>query len=145
MTSFAPRSVTSYGVEHIGGWPAKVYGMTVTGVPSTELVSAARTIAATALPAPVGRAAFLLAHQARPACFVLVCWWSSDIDLCQRYYRSPLNRPSALAAMPPEAAGCVWELAVTAHERDAWIRHMLDTDQPDLASYLADTNLDNSN
>jgi hypothetical protein len=34
--------------------------------------------------------------------------------------------------------GCVWELPPIAHERDAWIRHMLVPDQPDLAAYLAD-------
>ena len=34
--------------------------------------------------------------------------------------------------------GCVWELPPIAHERDAWVRHMLVPDQPDLSAYLAD-------
>ncbi len=34
--------------------------------------------------------------------------------------------------------GCVWELAPLVHERDAWVRHMLAPDQPDLDAYLAD-------
>jgi hypothetical protein len=34
--------------------------------------------------------------------------------------------------------GCVWELPPIAHERDAWIRHMLLPDKPDLDAYLAD-------
>ena len=34
--------------------------------------------------------------------------------------------------------GCVWELPPIAHERDAWVRHMLLPDQPDLGAYLAD-------
>jgi hypothetical protein len=34
--------------------------------------------------------------------------------------------------------GCVWELAPLGHERAAWIRHMLEPGQPDLAGYLAD-------
>ena len=35
--------------------------------------------------------------------------------------------------------GCVWELPPIAHERDAWIRHMLLPDKPDLEAYLADS------
>jgi hypothetical protein len=34
--------------------------------------------------------------------------------------------------------GCVWELAPIAHERRAWVRHMLVPDEPDLDAYLAD-------
>lgn len=35
--------------------------------------------------------------------------------------------------------GCVWELAPFGHERSAWVRHMLQPDEPQLAAYLADT------
>jgi hypothetical protein len=34
--------------------------------------------------------------------------------------------------------GCVWELPPMAHERTAWVRHILAPDEPDLAGYLAD-------
>ncbi|MFH8655876.1 hypothetical protein [Streptomyces afghaniensis] len=34
--------------------------------------------------------------------------------------------------------GCVWELPPILHERDAWVRHMLAPDVPDLDAYLAD-------
>jgi hypothetical protein len=34
--------------------------------------------------------------------------------------------------------GCVWELPPIQHERDAWVRHMLVPDAPDLAGYLRD-------
>ncbi|MEU2241434.1 hypothetical protein ABZ572_18745 [Streptomyces sp. NPDC018338] len=34
--------------------------------------------------------------------------------------------------------GCVWELAPLVHERDAWVRHMLVPEVPDLAGYLGD-------
>jgi len=135
--TYAERPVSWHGVAQLGGWLTKVYGMAVTGTPSTELVGAATAKAAAALPEPDGRAAFVLAHQARPACFVLVCWWASDVDLCQRYFRAPLDDPAALTPMPAEAVGCVWELAVTTHERTAWIRHLL-TGDPDLAGYLDD-------
>src|SRR5512146_1603811 len=35
--------------------------------------------------------------------------------------------------------GCVWELPPIQHERDAWVRHMLVPDAPDLPGYLCDT------
>ncbi|HEY9375204.1 hypothetical protein [Streptomyces sp.] len=34
--------------------------------------------------------------------------------------------------------GCVWELPPILHERDAWARHMLTPDTPDLDAYVAD-------
>jgi hypothetical protein len=34
--------------------------------------------------------------------------------------------------------GCIWELPPFGHERSASVRHVLDTDRPDLDGYLAD-------
>ncbi|SDJ52661.1 hypothetical protein [Streptomyces indicus] len=35
--------------------------------------------------------------------------------------------------------GCVWEITPITHERNAWVRHMLAPDAPDLDGYLADS------
>ncbi|MEW1640675.1 MULTISPECIES: hypothetical protein [unclassified Streptomyces] len=35
--------------------------------------------------------------------------------------------------------GCVWELPPIQHERDAWVRHLLAPEVPDLDAYLADS------
>ncbi|WP_329125408.1 hypothetical protein [Streptomyces sp. NBC_01465] len=35
--------------------------------------------------------------------------------------------------------GCVWELPPIVHERDAWVRHMMVPERPDLDAYLADS------
>ncbi|CAM5664420.1 hypothetical protein SAVIM338S_06861 [Streptomyces avidinii] len=35
--------------------------------------------------------------------------------------------------------GCVWELPPIGHEREAWVRHVLVPDRPDLDGYLADS------
>lgn len=35
--------------------------------------------------------------------------------------------------------GCVWELPPILHERDAWVRHLLAPEVPDLEAYLADS------
>jgi hypothetical protein len=35
--------------------------------------------------------------------------------------------------------GCVWELSPLHHERNAWVRHILTGDSPDLDGYVADS------
>ncbi|WP_327352100.1 hypothetical protein [Streptomyces sp. NBC_01304] len=35
--------------------------------------------------------------------------------------------------------GCVWEIPPITHERDAWVRHMLAPEKPDLDAYIADS------
>jgi hypothetical protein len=134
------RPVTPYGVFDLGTWPTKLYGLAVTGRPDHGLVEAARAAAAEAIPQQASRepgrqAAFVIAHQARPACFVLICWWATPVDLRRRYLTSPLDRPTGLDPMPADSVGCVWELALIEHERQAWSRHIL-TGTPDLSAYL---------
>ncbi|MGZ3145512.1 hypothetical protein ACVDFE_26645 [Lentzea chajnantorensis] len=43
------------------------------------------------------------------------------------------------SVIPKDLIGCVWELPPLEHERRAWVRHVLDTDEPDLTAYLADS------
>jgi hypothetical protein len=138
MTEYNLRAVTQYGVEKLNGWPTKLYGLAAEGEPGQELLDAARGVATSTLQAGAGgRAAFVIAHRARPACFVLVYWWTSEVDLSLAYFRSPLDEPAELTRMPEYATGCVWELAITHHERAAWVRHML-AGGGGLAGYLAD-------
>lgn len=137
-TSHCPRPVTQYGVELLGTWPTKLYGLAVEGEPGHLLLQAARIFAEVTLPPDSdGRAAFVIAHRARPANFVLIYWWSSDVDLSLAYFRSPLDRPTALTPMPAFSTGCVWELALAEHERAAWVRHLL-VGEPDLEAYLSE-------
>ncbi|GAA0937721.1 hypothetical protein GCM10009554_26170 [Kribbella koreensis] len=134
--SHSPRPVTHYGVEMLGTWPTKLYGLAVEGEPDPVLLQAARMFAEATLPADSqGRAAFVIAHRARPANFLLIYWWSSDVDLSLAYFRSPLDQPTAITPMPAFATGCVWELALAQNERVAWVRHLL-TGEPDLEAYL---------
>jgi hypothetical protein len=114
-----------------------VYGLAVHGRPSAELVTAARALARDVLPAgEETAAAFVIAHEARPACFVLVYWWATSVDLCLQYYRSPLDRPAELEPLPANSAGCVWELALAEHERSSWVCHLLAAETPSLKAYL---------
>ncbi|MCX4772858.1 hypothetical protein OG322_26870 [Streptomyces sp. NBC_01260] len=47
--------------------------------------------------------------------------------------------PAHFAVQSRPWIGCVWELPPLTHERDAWVRHMLAPEHPDLDGYLADS------
>ncbi|WP_329179922.1 hypothetical protein [Streptomyces sp. NBC_01477] len=51
----------------------------------------------------------------------------------------PDRDPTHFVRLEPRLIGCVWELPPILHERDAWVRHVLAPDRPDLAGYLDDS------
>jgi len=130
----------------LNGWKVKTYGISADDArPRAELVRAARALAATALP---GRpdldgafgVGFLIVRDEPDRCLVLVDWWATAGELYQRAFAAPGDRPHALAPRASAAIGGVCELAVTAHERQAWLRHVLDNPAGwDIDGYLADT------
>jgi hypothetical protein len=100
--------------------------------------------AASALPRPAqtdGRCGlgFAIAHEAADLCFALVDWFQGENEIHQRMFSAPLGEPGRLALHPSDAIGCVWELAVTEHERCAWLRHVLSKPEgPDVRAYIED-------
>ncbi|HLG00097.1 MAG TPA: isochorismatase [Acidimicrobiia bacterium] len=131
-------------LEH-DGWRLKVIGIAYAGDSARpELVEAAEAAARDILPLPAvgnGRygAGFLGVHDGRGSCFVFVDWWADENELHHQVLISPVEDPTALApAGPDEAAACVWDLAVMAFEREAWVRHVLEAETPDVERYLAE-------
>jgi hypothetical protein len=51
----------------------------------------------------------------------------------------PDDDPTNFMVLDSKWIGCVYELPPLVHERDAWVRHVLAPDQPDLDGYLADS------
>ncbi|XVQ11573.1 hypothetical protein ACQP1W_03035 [Spirillospora sp. CA-255316] len=142
---YRPRTISFHGVEAVGGWTVKMYGIAAhTEAPRTALMTATAKIAASALPRQAhggGRhgVGFAIAHDAADFCFALIDWWSGDNEVHQRVFSSPLDRPEELRPHPGQAIGCVWELQATDFERRAWLRHVLaNPDGPDLDAYMAD-------
>lgn len=84
---------------------------------------------------------FLGVHDGRGGNFVFLDWWAQENELHHEVYFSATQRPGELRrGMPGEdPAACVWDLSVIAHEREAWIRHVLAAPEaPDLEAYLQD-------
>ena len=70
---------------------------------------------------------------------MFVDWWENENELHHRVFFSTSDAPARLRpATPDDPIACVWDLSVVAHERAAWIRHVLASPAPDLDAYLAD-------
>jgi len=145
--AYKRRSVTTRGVQQVGDWRLKVYGISYGAhEPGTELVKAALAVAETNLPRPAQASTrygvgFLGIHEGRSCNFVFLDWWEDETDLRHNVFLSTLDEPTQLRpSSADEPAACVWDIAVLAHERSAWIKHVLaNQEEPDLDSYLADT------
>jgi hypothetical protein len=149
--TFTEKFLRTRPPVEVGGRSIKRYHVT----PGPEAVEpdveqAALAILPRLLPEPDGTppATFVVIHRSRGdnAAYLNAYTWVWD---------NVLHLRAAAAAQPalgcPDAdptnfmviedrpwIGCVWELPPIAHERDAWVRHMLLPDKPDLDAYLAD-------
>jgi hypothetical protein len=115
-----------------------------------EVERAAYALLPSLLPEPDGTppATFVVVHRSRGdnAAYLNAYSWVWDNVLhfraaaaAQPVLGCPDADPTHFVVLDRPWIGCVWELPPIAHERDAWIRHMLVPDQPDLDAYLADT------
>ncbi|NOX31366.1 MAG: hypothetical protein GXP35_15150 [Actinobacteria bacterium] len=147
---FVPRPVRPVGVSEISGWRLKRYEITVSGdAISANINLAIDRLLCVALPAPradelgVG---FLIVHHGAESVWVLADLWEGDI-VSQHTFSAHLDDPTVFERVPVGGpTACVWELPVHAHERDAYVKHVLDPKSgPDGDAYLADaliTNVD---
>lgn len=142
---YRTRPVRCLEVWVTDGWRVKVYGIAYRrDRPRPELVEAAKEVAARTLPRPAEAddrygMGFLGVHDARGCCVVFVSWWADENELQHEVFMSPDDRPAELAYGGPNGSlACVWELAVMAFERRAWLEAVLgNADGPDLDGYLA--------
>jgi hypothetical protein len=82
---------------------------------------------------------FLGIHDGRGGNFVFADWWEQENELHHHVFFSTSDEPAELRRWAPDdPIACVWDLSVVAHERAAWIRHVLAAEEPDLDGYLAD-------
>jgi hypothetical protein len=130
----------------VDGWKIKTYGISSEDArPRAELVRAARARAAASLPDRPDRegafgVGFLIVRDGPERCLAFVDWWAQAGELFQLAFVAPGDRPQALAPQLSAAIGGVCELEVTAHERQAWLRHVLANPAGwDIDGYLADT------
>jgi hypothetical protein len=144
---YKPRRIEFQGWRTAGRWRLKTTVVTVRGAARhfAEEVEAAQTQADAlldGLPADGADAgvASLIVHVGRAGVWLLLDWWQEGDILMHRHFFAPLDNPTRFADVAARHLGpCVWELAVQAHEREAWLRHVLANPRgPDLDAYLQD-------
>ncbi len=155
-SSYQPRPVRFLGLAELDGWRLKVYGISAHRErPDAEFVAAAQRRAVELLPSPPVWSAvpeagsdlswdrygvgFLIVHEGREGVFALVSWWVDETMLQHHVLFAPAQMPFKFASFSPTGiVACVWELAVLAFERDAWLDTVLASPSaPDLDAYLS--------
>jgi len=142
---YEPRTVRFHGVDRPTDRVIKVYGIGLQHAAVSEAaLNEGRRLAALSVPGPspadgVYGVGHVIVHEGRHALWTLVQWWRDEDAVEQLMLRAPLGEPKGSVEHTPRVIGCAWELAVTAFERDAWVRHVLQgSGEGRLERYLAE-------
>jgi hypothetical protein len=92
-------------------------------------------------------AGFIVLHRGQDGAAYLIAYtwvWDNVLHVrsaaaAQPELGCPDGDPAHFMVLDRPWAGCVYELEPLGHERDAWIRHVLAPQVPDLDGYLADS------
>jgi len=145
LDPYRPRHIRLLELWRFPGWALKVYGIAWKDMPGPGLVAAAKRVAqdrimTSAVHESHYGVGFLGVHADKLGNLVFVDWWADEHHLHHHVYSSPLDQPEALEYRTPAGlAASVWDLEVVAHERDAWVEHVLRRPKTwRLEAYLAD-------
>lgn len=137
---FETRPTRYVGLATINGWRIKQYEITLDNTPISAAVAAAtHQLLTNTVPATDDGVGFVITHRGTEQMWLLADLWHVDI-IHQHTYFADLNTPTDFQPVPMGGPiACVWELAVHAHERDAYIEHVLyPSNGHDHDAYLAD-------
>lgn len=82
--------------------------------------------------------ATLILHEGKEGCFAIICWWIDENMLQLFVYLKPEGSEDFVLFSDKGMVSCVWEMAVLWHERNAWVKHILQSTHPDFEAYLKD-------
>jgi hypothetical protein len=136
-----PRRTRPLGTREAAGHLVKVYAIQAPDRTVTEEdARAALRIADGHLRSAGQRGstglAVLILHAGGDGDYVLVHTWIEAYMSDLAVFTGPAGEPGQLRPGRAGLAPCVWEAAVLAHEREAYVRHVLDGEGP-LADRLA--------
>jgi hypothetical protein len=144
QVTYRLRSISALGWETAGSWCVKRYGVSaLRETPPDRVQDMARDAVLRSLPAAYPDAlsfAYSIVHEDEDGCYVVVGWWSRNrVILHTRTWLADWADLGTLTEAPANATACIWELVPMAHERSAWVRHVVQPDEPDLDAYRTDT------
>ena len=146
FTPYQPRLIQSLGILLCKNWRIKVYSITVNNEPITK----------TQLQHVIGQLdtwleysseqgyrhydiATLIIHQGRDGYYILLSCWVEENMLQNFVYLKEEQHNDFKLISDKGIAVCIWEMRIWWHERNAWIRHVLEKPHhPDFESYLND-------
>ena len=145
---YEPRKIEFNQLLKIGDWNVKVYTITMnSNFKSKQILESAIK----ELPLWISNAqksilkthknAFLIAHEGREGVWLLMNWWTDGEMLETKVYFGDYDNPKIVKEtfLKPKSLICTWELVVVAHERDAWVKHvLLNSDFPKFDDYNKD-------
>lgn len=141
---YRPRRIECVGSHVWSAWHLKQYVMNGNASPSSrDVLSHAEAYAQAMLSVDKQndyvKAGFITLHFGEEAVWLLIDLWYRDI-LHHFLHFAPIDEPHLFRPAPSDGTtACVWELEVTNHERNAWVKHVLsDPGHPDLDAYMAD-------
>ncbi|RVV96796.1 hypothetical protein EKE94_17055 [Mesobaculum littorinae] len=142
LAPYAPRGVAQAGTWDAGLLTLKAYTIRAAGALAPDETAASDRLrrdlpGAARAEGEAHGPGFAILHAGEDGHWLMGHWWAHGDMLCQRLYRA--DRPGAefIAQDDRPLFACVWELVLIAHERAAWVRHML-TETPAPAAYLSD-------
>jgi len=143
---YAPRSVRFKGHFLFEDWRIKLYSISVRNehVEESRLNEVKFNLSkwlekSCAYPLDTYRMATLIIHEGKEGCFVILNWWIGENMLQNFCYLKRHGEPDFQLYSDQGMMACIWEMAVLWHERNAWVRNILQQPQnPDVNAYLAD-------
>ena len=147
MRQYKPRRIDFKSTESVNGWRVKLYTITHNASFQSDdiLEKALKKLPewleeSKSMGFPVHGMAFLIVHEASDGAWSLLSWWTGGEMLRTITWFTDFEKRDEFRLLPQSGSmACVWELAVTAHERKAWITHILkEAESPKFSDYLND-------
>ncbi|HZN19489.1 MAG TPA: hypothetical protein VFB84_15115 [Micromonosporaceae bacterium] len=141
--TYRPRSITTQTLEEVRGWTVKRYAVSaLREAPPEPVHELARRAVQMSLPPAYPDAlcyAYSVVHEDEDGCYVVVGWWSPNrVILHTRTWLAGWDDLTTVTPAGNNATACIWELVPMAHERQAWVRHVVTNNPPDLPAYRTD-------
>ncbi len=144
---YQKRTIGFQGARAVGRWRVKGTVITLRGTAAhfSDEIEAAWTVAERVLVAVPdlgldAGVALLIVHVGPTGISLLLGCWEEGDGMRDRHFHASIDDPTRFTDVGPEHRGpSVWDLAVLAHEREAWLAHVLvNPGGPDVENYLAD-------
>lgn len=128
-------------MNQLGGYRLKTYGVTCGAPGQGSPVGPWQDEVRPLLPQPAETIArpgvgVVILHAGAGCDYIVLAWWDRENELPLRL--RVREGGGAWRDAGPSQSVCVWDLDILAHERAAYVRHVLEPARADIDGYLAD-------